>query len=83
MFVKLGSKCRARDTEQNGGQLDKFLTNGQPVRSDTSVKVGFFITEKRVILGKKTEESGEQRESTSTKLAVIFEDYHSTRPKEQ
>ena len=83
MFVKRGSNCRARDTEQNGGQLDKFLTSGRPVRSDRRRKGTFFKTEKRLILGKKTEESGEQRESTSTKLAVIFEDYHSTRPKEQ
>ena len=72
MFVKRGSNCRARDTEQNGGQLDKFLASGRPVRSDRRRKRRHFLTEKRVILGMKKEESGEQRESTSTKLAVIF-----------
>ena len=40
--MKQGSKCRARDTEQNGVQLDKFLMSGRPVRSGASLKVGFF-----------------------------------------
>ena len=31
----------------------------------------------------KKKDSGEQSESTSTNLAVIFKDYHSTWPEEQ
>ena len=49
-----------------------------PVRSDASLKVGRFLYKKRAYLGKMKKETGEQRESTSTMLAVIFKDYHST-----
>ena len=83
MFVKQGSYYRARDAAQNGAQVDKFITSRRSVRSDASLKVRWFLYKKCVYLEKKEKESGEQRESTSTKLAVIFEDYHSTWPKEQ
>ena len=49
-----------------------------PVRGDASLKVGRFLYKKRAYLGKKMKEFGEQRESTSTKLVVIFKDYHFT-----
>ena len=49
-----------------------------PVRGDGSLKVGHFLYKKRAYLGKKMKEFGEQRESTSMKLVVIFKDYHST-----
>ena len=52
--------------------------SGWLVRSDMSLKVGHFLQQKRGYLGMKKKEPGKQREPTLTKLAVIFEDYHST-----
>ena len=78
MLVKQSSCCRARDSEQNGAKVDEFLMTGWRVRSDASLKVGHFLQQKRSYLGMKKKEPGEQRKPTSTKLAVIFEDYHST-----
>ena len=78
MLVKQSSCCRARDSEQNGAQVDDFLMSSWCVRSDASLKVGHFLQQKRGYLGMKKKEPGEQRKPTSTKLAVIFEDYHST-----
>ena len=75
MLVKQISYCRARDSEQNGAQVDELLMS---VRSDASLKVGNFLQQKCGYLGMKKKEPGEQRKPTSTKLAVIFEDYHST-----
>ena len=76
--MKQGSYYRARDAEQNGAQVDKFSMSHRPARSDLSLKVGRSLYKKRAYLGKKNKESGGERESTSTKLAMIFEDYHST-----
>ena len=81
MFMKLSSYYRPRDAEQNGVLDEEFIMPHWPVRSSASLKVRYFLYKKRAYLGKK-KESGEQRESTSTKLMVIFKDYHSTWPKE-
>ena len=78
MLVKQSSCCRARDSEQNGAQVDEFSMSSWHVRSDASLKVGHFLQQKRSYLGMKKKEPGKQRKPTSTKLAVIFEDYHST-----
>ena len=77
MLVKQSSYCRARDSDQNGAQVDKLSMSGWLVRNDASFKVRHFLQQKRGYLRMKKKEPGEQRESTSTKLAVIFEDYHS------
>ena len=82
MFMKPSSYYRARDAEQNGVLVEEFIMPRRPVRSDASLKVRYFLYKKRAYLGKK-KESGEQREATWTKLAVIFKYYHSTWPKEQ
>ena len=74
MVVKQRSYYRACDAEQNGSKVDWFSMSCWPVRSDGSLKVGCFLYKKCAYLRKKNK-SGEQRESTSTKLAVIFEDY--------
>ena len=78
MLVKQSSCCRTRDSEQNSAQVDEFTMSGWRIRSDASLKVGHFLQQKRGYLGMKKKEPGEQRKPTSTKLAVIFEDYHST-----
>ena len=78
MLVKQSSYCRARDSEQNGAWVYMFLISGWLVRSDASLKVGHFLQQKCGHLGMNKKEPGEQRKPTSTKLAVIFEDYHST-----
>ena len=75
MLMKQSSYCRARDSEQNGAQ---FSMSSWLVRSDASLKVGHFLQQKCGYLGMKKKEPGEQREPTSIKLTLIFEDYHST-----
>ena len=77
MLVKQSSCCRARDSEQNGAQVDEFSMSGWRVRSDASLKVGHFLQQKRGYLGMK-KEPGEQRKPTLVKLTVIFEDYYFT-----
>ena len=83
MFMKPSSYYRPRDAEQNGVLVEDFNMPHQPVRSGASLKVRYFLYKKHVYLGKKKKESGNQRESSSTNLMVIFEDYHSAWPKEQ
>ena len=78
MLMKQSSYSRACDSEQNNAQVDKFSMSGWLLRSNASLKVGHFLQQKRGYLGMKKKEPGEQRKPTSTKLAVIFEDYHST-----
>ena len=76
--MKQSSHCRECDSEQNGAQVDEFLMSGWLVRSNVCLKVRYFLKQKLGYLGMKKEEPGKQREPTSTKLVVIFEDYHST-----
>ena len=82
MFVKLRFYYRARDSAQNGGQVEKVTTILRPVRSNASLKPRQILYQKCVYLRVK-KESGNQRESIHTNLVAIFEDNHSTGPKEQ
>ena len=65
--MEQGLNYRACDAKQN-----KFSMSHRLVRSNVSLKVGYFLLKET--LGKKKEEPGKQRESTSTKLAVTVED---------
>ena len=77
MFMKPSSYYRPCDAEQNGVLVEQFIMSHQPVRSNASLKILYFLYKKQAYLGKKKTESGYQRESASTNLMVIFEDYHS------
>ena len=54
-----------------------------PVRNDVNFKPQQILYQKRTYLGVKKKESGNQRESTFTNIASIFEGYLSTWSKEQ
>ena len=53
MLVKQSSCCRARDSEQNGAQVDKFSMSSWRVRSDASLKIGRFLYKKHAIWGRR------------------------------
>ena len=61
MLVKQSSYCRARDSEQNGAQVDEFSMSGWLVRSNVCLKVGHFLQQKHGYLGMKKKEPGKQR----------------------
>ena len=65
MLMKQSSCCRARDSEQNGAQVDEFSMSGWRVRSDASLKVGHFLQQKRGYLGMK-KEPGKQRDKVGS-----------------
>ena len=68
MFMKLSSYYRAHDPVQNGVQIDKFVLSCQPVAKEQSKLKIYKIN---ILLVMKNE-SGEQRESTSTNLMMTI-----------
>ena len=77
--MKQSSTYKARDSEENGYQVYWFAISRWPVGSDTDLKCEFLYNDLR----KNKERNRPEEGILLRQIGKVFEDYHSTQPKEQ